>query len=63
MHLKSAQFFFLGGNTHKPLPMGTAGSPDIFQRKESELMMALEYVKANLDDLLIISKKKLKDHL
>ena len=29
----------------------------------SELMMALEYVKTYLDDLLIISKKNLEDHL
>ena len=43
--------------------MGIAGSPDIFQAKMSELMMALEYVKAYLDDLLIISKKTLRDHL
>ena len=42
---------------YKRLPMGIAGSPDIFQAKMSELMTALEYVKAYLDDLLIISKK------
>ncbi len=43
--------------------MGITGSPDIFQGKMSELMMALEYVKTYLDDLLIISKSNLKDHL
>ena len=43
--------------------MGIAVSPDIFQGKMSELMMALEYVKAYLDDLLIISKKTLKYHI
>ena len=52
-----------GKYSYKRLPMGIAGSPDIFQAKMSELMMALEYVKAYLDDLLIISKKTLKDHL
>ena len=31
------------------LPMGIAGSPDIFQAKMSEIMMALAYVKTNLD--------------
>ena len=43
--------------------MGIAGSPDIFQAKMSELMMVLEYVNTYLDDLLIIPKKTLKDHL
>ena len=43
--------------------MGVAGSPDIFQSKMSELMMALEYVQTYLDDHLIISKRYLKDHL
>ena len=42
--------------------MGRAGSPDIFQAKMSELMMALEYVKTYQDDLLIISKSNLKYH-
>ena len=42
--------------------MGIAGSPDIFQGKMAELMMDLEYVKTYLDDLLIISKSKIKDH-
>ena len=43
--------------------MGIAGSPDIFQEKMSELMMALEYVKTYLDILLVISKSTLLDHL
>ncbi len=34
------------------LPMGIAGSPDIFQGKMAELMESLEYVRAYLDDLL-----------
>ena len=63
MHLKSAQLFSLGENTHKCLPMGVADSPDIFQGKMSELMRALEYVKTYIDDILIISKSNLKDHL
>ena len=52
-----------GKYSHKRLPMWIAGSPDIFQAKMSKLMMALEYVRAYLDDILIISKKNLKDHL
>ena len=49
--------------SYKRLPMQKAGSPDIFQEKMSELLMALEYVKAYLDDLLINFKKTLKYHL
>ena len=43
--------------------MGIAGSPDIFQAKMSEQMIALEYVRTYLDDLLIITKASLSDHL
>jgi len=43
--------------------MGIAGSPDIFQAKMSELMIALEYVRTYLDNLLIITKASLSDHL
>ena len=43
--------------------MGIAGSPDIFQSKMLDLMMSLDYVRAYLDDLLIISEECLDDHL
>ena len=43
--------------------MGIAGSPDIFQAKMSELMVALEFVRAYLDDLICITKASLEDHL
>jgi hypothetical protein len=49
--------------SHKRLPMGIAGSPDIFQGKMSELMESLEYVRAYLDDLLCIYKLSLEDHI
>jgi hypothetical protein len=39
-----------GKYSYKRLPMGIAGSPDIFQGKMSELMKTLEYVRAYLDD-------------
>jgi hypothetical protein len=45
------------------LPIGIAGSPDIFQGKMSELMESLEYVRAYLDDLFFISKLSLEDYL
>ncbi len=41
-----------GKYSYKRLPMGIAGSPDISQEKMSELMEALEFVRAYLDDIL-----------
>jgi hypothetical protein len=55
--------FIWGKYSYKRLPMGIAGSPDIFQEKMLELMETLEYVRAYLDDLLCISKLRLEDHL
>ena len=52
-----------GKYSYKRLPMGIAGSPDIFQEKMLELMESLEFVRAYLDDLLCISKLSLEDHL
>ena len=52
-----------GKYSYKRLPMGIAGSPDIFQEKMSDLMASLEFVKTYLDDLLIISRGSLEDHL
>jgi hypothetical protein len=52
-----------GKYSYKRLPMGIAGSPDIFQGKMLELMESLEYVRAYLDDHLCISKLSLEDHL
>ena len=52
-----------GKYSYKRLPLGIAGSPDIFQGKMSELMEFLEYVRPYFDDLLCISKLSLEDHL
>jgi hypothetical protein len=52
-----------GKYSYTRLPMGIAGSPDIFQEKMLELMESLEFVRAYLDDLLCISKLSLEDHL
>jgi hypothetical protein len=41
-----------GKYSYKRLPMGIAGSPDIFQGKMLELMESLEFVRVNHDDLL-----------
>ncbi len=52
-----------GKYSYRRLPMGIAGSPDIFQGKMLELMESLEFVRAYLEDLLCISKLSLDDHL
>jgi len=43
--------------------MGVAGSADIFQAEMSNLMASLEYIRAYIDDLLVITKGDLDDHL
>jgi len=45
------------------LPMGLCNSPDIFQEKMSELMHDLEFARAYLDDILVISKGTFMEHL
>jgi hypothetical protein len=50
--------FHWGKYSYKRLPMGIAGSPDIFQSKMSELMESLY-----LDDLLCISRSSFEEHL
>jgi hypothetical protein len=52
-----------GKYSYLRLPMGIAGSPDIFQSKMTELMATLEFVRAYIDDLLCITKGTLDDHL
>ena len=41
--------------------MGLCNSPDIFQEKLNELFNDLEYVRAYIDDLLIISYSSFED--
>jgi hypothetical protein len=43
--------------------MGFAGSADIFQAEMGNLMATLEYVRAYIDNLLVITKGRLDDHL
>eukprot|EP00804_Cyclotella_cryptica_P006700 CCRYP_008641-RA/>CCRYP_008641-RA protein AED:0.32 eAED:0.30 QI:0/-1/0/1/-1/1/1/0/549 len=52
-----------GKYSYLRLPMGIAGSPDIFQSKMTELMATLEFARAYIDDLLHITKGTLEDHL
>jgi hypothetical protein len=46
-----------GKYKYKRLPMGIKIAPDVFQNVMSKLTQDMEYVKTNLDDLLILSKK------
>jgi hypothetical protein len=43
--------------------MDVASSADIFQEKMSELMYGLEFVRAHIDDLLVLTKNSFEDHL
>ena len=45
------------------LPMGIAGSLDIFQEKMSGLMESLEFIRTYLDDLLTLTKGTYNNHL
>ena len=45
------------------MPMGLCNSPDIFQEKMSNLIVGLEFARAYLDNLLIISKIDFDEHL
>jgi hypothetical protein len=52
-----------GKYSYLRLPMGYAGSADIFHAEMMDLMEALEYVRASFDDLLVITRGTLEDHL
>jgi hypothetical protein len=43
--------------------MGFAGSADIFKAEMMDLMKTLEYIRAYIDDLLVITRGTLEDHL
>ena len=43
--------------------MGLCNSPDIFQEKMSKLMTGLEFARAYLDNLLLITKGNFDKHL
>ena len=43
--------------------MGLCNSPDIFQEKMNELFAGFNYVRAYIDDLLIITKGSFEEHL
>ena len=43
--------------------MGLCNSPDIFQEKMTDLMQGLEFARAYIDDLLVLTTGKLEEHL
>ena len=45
------------------LPMGIAGSPNIFQEKITTLMEKLEYVHTYINNLLVFTNSMFNDHL
>ncbi len=52
-----------GKYSYQRLPMGFAGLADIFQAEMGNLMATLEYVRAYIDNLLVITKGSLDDPL
>jgi hypothetical protein len=52
-----------GKYEYQRLPMGLCNSPDIFQEKMNILMGDLEFTRTYIDDLLILTKGSLGDHL
>ncbi len=52
-----------GKYSYKRLPMGFGGSANIFQAQIMDLMASLEFVRANMDNLLIITRGILDEHL
>jgi hypothetical protein len=55
--------FLWGKYSYKRLPMGFGGSADIFQAQIMDLVASLEFVRAYMDDLLIIMRQTLDKHL
>ncbi len=52
-----------GKYSYERLPMGFGGSADIFQAQTMDLMASFEFVRAYVDDLLIITRRTLDEHL
>jgi len=52
-----------GNYEYLQLPMCLCNSPDIFQEKMSSLMEDLEFVRACINDLLIITNGTYEDHM
>ncbi len=49
--------------SYKRLPMGFGGSDDLFQAQIMDLMASLKFVRAYMENLLIITRGILDEHL
>ena len=52
-----------GKYRYKRLPMGVANSPDIFQQKMNDLFHGFEFIRAYIEDVLILTKVDWTDHV
>ena len=52
-----------GKYEYQKLSMGLSNSPDILQEKMNELLSGLEYVRAYIDDLLILTTDSWDTHI
>ena len=52
-----------GNYLYMRLPMGIAGSPEIFQERMINLIQTLDYVRVYIDNLLTITKGMYNGHL
>jgi hypothetical protein len=59
----STIIFSWGKYSYKRLPMGFGGPANIFQAQIKDLMASLEFVRAYMDDLIIITRQTLEKHL
>ena len=48
---------------YKCLPMGVSNSPGIFQEEMKKMFCGFEFIRAYINDLLIITKGDISDHL
>jgi hypothetical protein len=55
--------FQWGKYSNKRLPIGFGGSAKIFQAQIIDLMASLKFVQAYMDNLLIITRQILEEHL
>ena len=52
-----------GKYQYKCLPMEVANSPDILKQKMNDLFHGFEFIRAYIDDILILTKGYWRDHI
>jgi Reverse transcriptase (RNA-dependent DNA polymerase) len=48
---------------YQRMPQGICNGPDIFQEKMAELFDGMDFIRAYIDDLLVLTKGNFNDHL